>query len=184
MREPATPDDRRLWIGAALERHERDLVGYALRLLDGDLERARDVVQDVFLRLCEVRPRDVDGHLRQWLFRVTRNRALDVRRKEDRMTDLTDEDAHRRGGDPAATTAAVDLEDEAQSVLAHARELPAKQHEVLRLKFQHGLSYREIAGVMGETVGTVGWLVHAGIRGLRERLDGKGVPACDATERS
>ncbi len=46
-----TPNDSNAWIRQALERHERPLVHYAARLI-GDVERARDVVQETFLRLC------------------------------------------------------------------------------------------------------------------------------------
>ena len=49
VQEKKDPDPGRL--EAALERYERPLLGYARRLL-GDDEQARDVVQDVFLRLC------------------------------------------------------------------------------------------------------------------------------------
>lgn len=177
MHRSPDPEPGPAWIAAALERHERSLVAYATRLLGGDLERARDVVQDAFLRLCNERPADVDGHLTEWLFTVTRNRALDVRKKESRMTDLTEEHTRTRAGEATAATAPIDLADEARSVLARLDALPPKQREVLRLKFQHGLSYREIAVVTGETAGTVGWLIHVGIRNLRGKLAGEGVEA-------
>src|SRR3954465_5555530 len=60
------------------------LTRYATRLL-GDPERARDVVQDSFVKLM-AQPRDViNGHTVEWLFTVCRHRALDVLRKEGRM---------------------------------------------------------------------------------------------------
>src|SRR4051812_7640215 len=60
------------------------LTRYATRLL-GDVERARDVVQDTFVRLMAQSPGAVDGHAVEWLFTVCRHRALDVLRKESRM---------------------------------------------------------------------------------------------------
>ena len=59
-------------------------------------------------------------------------------------------------------------------VLARLVELPPRQREALRLRFQHGLSYREVGSVMGETVGSVSWLIHSGIQGLRGKLAAKG----------
>ena len=174
MSDPS-PTDLRAWLAKAMEDHERALVVYATQLLGGDGERARDVVQDAFLRLCKERPDDVSGHLCEWLFTVTRHRALDVRRKESRMTDLTEDTVRAQGSDPAATTAVIDLVDEAEGVYARMCSLPPKQQEVLRLKFQSGLSYKEIAGVMNETVGNVGWLIHMGIKNLRGKLAGEGV---------
>ncbi len=50
--------------------------------------------------------------------------------------------------------------------------LPPKQQEVLRLKFQQGLTYREISQVTQESIGNVGWLLHKGLKSLKERLAG------------
>jgi RNA polymerase sigma-70 factor (ECF subfamily) len=81
------------WLRSALGRYERPLVRYAHRLT-GDLETARDVVQDTFLTLCRQQPGSVDDHLGPWLFRVCRNRALDVmkaRRPDCSVDEMTRE---------------------------------------------------------------------------------------------
>ena len=90
---PVPQDD--CWIAQAVDRYEGPLTLYAARVLAGagshygiDVERARDVVQDTFLRLWESDRASVNGHLAQWLYRVCRNCALDVRRKESRMTTM------------------------------------------------------------------------------------------------
>jgi RNA polymerase sigma factor (sigma-70 family) len=75
------------WVHAALRQYEGSLVRYAAQIT-GDLDRARDVVQDTFLRLCHEPQSKVEPHLAQWLFKVCRNRALDVLRKESRMKTL------------------------------------------------------------------------------------------------
>src|SRR4051812_34641825 len=79
------------WIVAALNRYENHLVRYATWIL-GDIERAREVVQETFLRLCREQPARIGDHLAQWLFTVCRNLAFDVRKKENRMSPLTDPD--------------------------------------------------------------------------------------------
>ena len=71
-------------VKALLHRLQGPLIRYALQIT-GDLERARDVVQDTFLQLCSENRASLNGHLEPWLFTVCRNRALDVRRKEGRM---------------------------------------------------------------------------------------------------
>ena len=71
--------DRREWVLAALDQYEGRLLRYAQRLL-GNLDEARDVVQFVFLRLCNQLPDQIDDRLAQWLYTVCRNRALDVLR--------------------------------------------------------------------------------------------------------
>ncbi len=157
------------WIHEALGEHERSLMRYATGLLHGDLERARDVVQESFLQLCKQDHRKVAGHVGEWLFRVCRNQALDVQRKERRMTHLSEETETS----PACTSPpGADLEraDELERVMGALQGLPVKQQEALRLKFQHGHSYKEIARITEATVGTVGWLIHEGIQALRGRL--------------
>ncbi len=60
------------------------LTRYATRLV-GDPDRARDIVQDTFVKLMAQTAEAVEGHVAEWLFTVCRNRALDVLRKEGRM---------------------------------------------------------------------------------------------------
>ena len=81
MKETGTQTDVRAWLGEALERFERPLTAYARRLT-GDLDAARDVVQDAFLKLCQRPFQPNDPRLGPWLFRVCRNRAIDHLRKE------------------------------------------------------------------------------------------------------
>jgi RNA polymerase sigma factor (sigma-70 family) len=48
--------------------------------------------------------------------------------------------------------------------------LSARHREVLRLKFQEGLKYAEIADVLGEPVTTVAWLIHEAVSLLRKEF--------------
>jgi len=80
-----TGDDHRLWLHATFERLERPLIAYAMRLLGGDVEVARDCVQESFLRLCSASQSHVEGHVDAWLFKTCRNRAMDHHRQEARM---------------------------------------------------------------------------------------------------
>src|SRR6266700_6017863 len=75
------------WIVDALDCHEASLVRYANWIL-GDIESAREVVQETFLRLCKEQQSRVGAYLAQWLFTVCRNLAFDTRKKETRMTPL------------------------------------------------------------------------------------------------
>lgn len=156
---------RQDWLLQALDRHEGPLVRYA-RGLVGDLETARDLAQECFLRLCRERPERLDGHLRAWLFAVCRSRAIDHLRKEGRMKAL-DEPPPGAGDDPAARAERMDDE---RSLLRAMRELPLRQQEVLRLKFQEGMSYREIGEVTRNSVANVGFLLHTALKTLRARM--------------
>jgi RNA polymerase sigma factor (sigma-70 family) len=156
------------WVRSALERHEASLLRYAASIT-GDVDRARDVVQDTFVRLCEEDPAKADGCLAEWLF-TCRNRALDVQRKEKRMTALTDIDLERRDNGEPSPAATAEKREESSRALQFLELLPANQREVIRLKFQSGLSYAEISRVTNLSVSNVGFLMHTGIKTLREKM--------------
>lgn len=160
----------------ALERYERPLLRYATRFA-GDPERARDVVQDTFLRLCEADPAVVDSHLAPWLYTVCRNRALDVRKKEARMTPMADT-AWKAEPAPGPSPGDQAQGHEARGLVLDAvHALPERQQEAFRLKFQDGLSYREISDVMGVSLGTVSNWITTALLTLRDRLQPELNPA-------
>jgi RNA polymerase sigma-70 factor (ECF subfamily) len=157
------------WVTAALQRYEGRLVQYAQRFT-GDAERARDVVQETFLKLCQEDAADLDGHLAQWLYTVCRNQALDVRRKESRMTTVADPPVVDFDRHQAAPLQMAEDRESLSRILVELDRLPANQSECIRLKLQHGLSYREIGSVTGLSVSNVGFLIHTGLKTIRHRL--------------
>jgi RNA polymerase sigma-70 factor, ECF subfamily len=165
-----TPAQRhRQWVLAALESFEARLLGYAARLLHGDEESARDVVQHAFLRLCDQKEKEVGPHLAPWLFTVCRNRSLDLIRERCRREEwegVLKANGHAAANecDPAADVEQHDLATELRSLLAR---LPAAQQEAIDLWAQ-GLAYREIAEVLGRGEVGVRVLVHRGLKSLRE----------------
>ena len=70
---------------AIVRRHERALCRYAARLLHGSGHDPQDVVQDVFMRAhaALTGPAEREPDLKPWLFRMTRNRAIDVLRRRN-----------------------------------------------------------------------------------------------------
>lgn len=168
MSEP----EEREWFRQVVDEHERPLVRYAQRIT-GDVERARDVVQATFLKLCREDPQSLDGHLAQWLFTVCRNQALDVRRKESRMNSFSDAEAAGCTSREPSPGEEYATREEHQRVLELMDTLPSNQQEVLRLKFQNGFTYREIASITELSVSNVGYLIHTGLKTLRTRLAGK-----------
>lgn len=162
-----TDDDS--WVLDAVDRFETPLIRFAASLLGGDLDRARDVVQDTFLKLCRADRDAVDDHLAKWLFTVCRHRSLDVLRKERRMT-TTDPSELHGGADDAPPDGELQLREATSKIWATLSELPDRQQQVLLLKFQDGLSYREMAERMDITVNHVGVLLHNAVKSLRARI--------------
>ena len=158
------------WIRQLISEHEGKLIIYASRLL-GDIHRARDVVQDTFLKLCKQERDKVEGHEAQWLFTVCRNRCFEVRRKEKRMIPVDEvriEIIHSRTAHPAEM---IEQEDDLSLIRTAVNTLPERQQEIVRLKFQNGLSYREISRITEMTVSNVGVTLHNAITTLRKQIN-------------
>ncbi len=158
-------DHHRLFLDA-LERYERPLLRYALSHTH-DLEEARDVVQDVFLKLSQhIATLDTE-RLAPWLFTVCKNRSLDHQRKQYRIVmmamdtlDLTVSPGPLPGDELQSRETAATL----HRLIA---QLPTRQREAVQLKFISDLSYQEISQIMKTSIGNVGYLIHHGVQALR-----------------
>ncbi len=148
------------------------LTRYAV-LITGDLEQARDSVQDTFVRLCAENPTRLNSHLAQWLFTVCRNRALDVHRKESRVKPLSEVEMNSQASSDPSPAEHTEQRETASELLGLLAQLPKNQQEVVRLKFQNGLSYQEISKITKLTVSNVGFLIHTAIKTIRRQLKTK-----------
>ena len=160
---------RAAWVKEAVDRFSGPLVRY-VQVITGDVEQARDVVQDAFIRLCAENPERVNSHLAQWLFTVCRHRAVDLQRKQRKSKTLPQTQMEAvvcSEPSPAMQAEQREASDEALRLLAL---LPKNQQEVVRLKFQNGLSYREISEVTHLSVSNVGFLLHTALKTLRQQM--------------
>ena len=160
------------WVSEALRWYEQPLVRYTMRIT-GNLETARDVVQDAFFKLCQEDRARLDGHLAQWLYRVCRNRALDVGKKEWRMQELDQQTLEARVAQGPGPDVRAEVREECALVLEAISALPGPQQEAFRLKFEHGLTYREIGAVMDMPLSTVSYTIAQGLGTIRARLQSK-----------
>jgi RNA polymerase sigma factor (sigma-70 family) len=142
------------------------LLRYATRLL-GDREQAQDVVQDTFVRLMAQRPEAVDGHAVEWLFTVCRHRVLDVLRKEGRVRRFEEGQIERFSAPDPRPGRSLEQAELHDTLLSLIDRLPHNQQEVIRLKFQNGFSYQEIARITQLSTGNVGFLIHTAVARLR-----------------
>ncbi len=167
--KPMNPQEFEAFIEQAVSDHQAALIGYA-RTYVYDLERARDVVQDTFIRLCKQEPEKVREHLKTWLFTVCRNRCLDVIRKDKRVEPLDEVRWRKVAGTEPAPDEQARKDEETEDVMRLLDKLSKNQKEVILLKFQQGMSYHEIENVTGLTQGNIGFLIHTGLKRLRDWL--------------
>lgn len=165
---PHEPTDD--FVTRAITDHQTALLRYATRLLD-DSHGARDVVQDVFVRLLAAPRAEVEGRIAEWLFTVCRHRAIDVLRKEGRMSRLDDMPgasvAELAATDEPRPGRALEAAETRAALLRLIDRLPPNQQEVIRLKFQTGFSYKEISRITELSVSNVGFLIHTAVQRLR-----------------
>lgn len=171
-------------LAALLNRYERPLVRYALGIV-GDLESARDAVQETFIRLSRLMPDGAQSdsagvseaptssldfnnpkHVEAWLFTVCRHRAIDHQRKHSRIIPMPLPEDHT--SNEPGPAAAIESRDTEASLLRLLDRLSPNQREVIRLKFQNDLSYQEIADITQLSVTNVGFILHTGLKKLRE----------------
>lgn len=151
---------------ALVERHEQRLVGLCTRLL-GDREEARDAAQEAFLKAFRAaagyRPR---GQVYTWLYRIAVNHCLNRLRRRRLVRFLSLGGGGERGAqgeapifDPPSDAPGPLDELAARRRWRRARRaiaaLPPNQRAVLVLARHEGLAYKEIAEVLGITVGAV-----------------------------
>lgn len=156
-------------------------MNHALRWV-GDRAGAEDIVQDAFMRLhahfAEVR------EPRPWLYRTVHNLALNHRRANDRFVPL-DPPAEAEAEAPSPESSGLDpapLPDEQIArmegiglVRLSLAGLDPRSREIVRLKFDEDLSYRDIGVRLGLSVGHVGYLLHHALKAIAEELAKAGV---------
>ncbi len=152
------------WLTQALRDYEGRLLRYAKRWADD--EAAREIVQEAFLRLWKEDAAALSGREEPWLFCVCRNLALDRLKKEAKVaSDPVDPSQIEAPVLPADQK--IEREENETRMTQLIRALPPSQQEVIRLKFQEGFSYKQIAEVTGHSVSHVGVLIHEAMKRLK-----------------
>jgi RNA polymerase sigma-70 factor (ECF subfamily) len=144
-----------------------------LRFVEGILDQeggGEDVVQEAFIRLWMRRGElRFEGSFRAFLYTLTRNAAIDELRRSGRRRTLSIRaDPPVAPPSPLAGVEASDLQAIADAAIA---ALPPRRREVFRLARREGLSYKEIAEVMGLSPQTVANQMSRALTELHEALD-------------
>jgi RNA polymerase sigma-70 factor (ECF subfamily) len=156
--------------------YQRMAYNVAYRIL-GDPDAASDATQDAFLKAFKAMRRFRGGSFKAWLLRIVTNACYDqLRRKQRRpassLDDLPVEADHSYYmHDPAERPDEfVERQELSDTIQAGISTLPVEQRAVLVLSDVQGLSYTEIAEVMGLSLGTVKSRLSRGRARVRDYL--------------
>jgi RNA polymerase sigma-70 factor (ECF subfamily) len=118
---------------------------------------AQDVVQEAYLRAFKSFGGFHGSNGRGWLLTIVRNTSYTLLKK-NRAVDLTttfDEQIHAIGHESVSPAAILEHAEDAELIRKAMDELPAESREILTLRHQEGLSYKEIGEIVKIPAGTV-----------------------------
>jgi RNA polymerase sigma factor (sigma-70 family) len=136
-----------------VDRYQGRLLGFCRQML-GSTEDAEDVLQEVFVNAYRAMLADErEINLRPWLYRIARNRCLNLLRKpsadaQESMDMVPEVEA-------ASTAEKVHNREEFRQIISDVNKLPETQRSALLLREMDALSYEEIADAMETTVPSV-----------------------------
>ena len=153
------------------QEYVRPIYRYTYVRVGGNAEQAEDLTQEVFLKALNNigRYRDNGKPFVSWLFRIAHNLVIDHYRwvKRSRCIPLTETMTVIEDEDFVAT---VEQSMEISAVKQAIEKLPARQREVISLRFGSDLSIAETAMAMGKSEGTVKKLQHVALAKLRKLM--------------
>ncbi len=173
---PPTNDQADWSLAAVFEEFEEPLLRYAYQLVKR-IDVAQDLVQEAFLKL---HPRqNTVQEPRPWLYRTIHNLAVNYHRKENRIVPLPDPTSTESPNEEPATDPMPDEHITRLEAIGQIRlvldKLAPKKRELLRLKFEEHLSYKEISARTGLSVGNVGYQLHHLLKTLANEIQESGV---------
>lgn len=164
-------------------RHQERVFGYLLGMVR-DREVANDLFQETFLRVVSAMQQERGSYTRQgrwlaWVMRIARNAALDYLRSRKRWQDVgteADDDgfsfweqlADEEAPTPADRLHEAQLKDALQQYIDR---LPPEQREVLLLRHETDLTFREIAALTGVSINTALGRMRYALLNLRRMLE-------------
>ena len=141
------------------------LLRYALSLAR-DENLARDAVQESFLKFLNAARNGNIEHPKAWLFTVCRNKIFDELKRCKRYSEA-DENVQAFENAEKNPRANAEIQDNLKRVLELSERLSDREREAIRLKFQCGFSYSQIAQIMSISENNAGVTLHKALKNLR-----------------
>ena len=166
-------------------RYRQSVYSWLLRMT-GDAAEAEDIYQDVWLKVIRHAADYRSGNFRAWLWQIVRNKTTDRMRKMSPSLILdspisaegeSEETIVDQLSDDRAADALMQIEEvERRRVVCEAIEaLPMAQREVILLRVNGELPFKEIADMLATPIGTVLARMHKAVKSLKDTLAKKGI---------
>ena len=136
--------------------YEKPLFGYLWNMLKNQQD-SEDALQDTFCKALNALPKyKEDNHFKSWLYRIAHNTAVDQIRKRRKVVVMDDVHPTDAESDAQPTpTQALNKKEQYRDLKNAVASLTQKEREVVTLRFLSDLSFKEIAQITGEPIGTV-----------------------------
>jgi RNA polymerase sigma-70 factor (ECF subfamily) len=158
-------------LGELYDRYAPRIYAYVYRRV-GDAFLAEDLTGDVFVRVIQAIQSERFWHtsFRAWLYRIAHNLVVDHFRRQSSVVELElDEGLVTAEDDPASAVAERLSHGQVKAAISR---LTPDQQQVLALRFGEGMKAREVADVIGKSVGAVEALQHRALAALRRAVEG------------
>ena len=168
--------------GEIVHRYGDSLLGYLIRM-SGNREQAEDLFQETFKRVHEKAHTFRGNQFKSWLFTIATRVAIDSLRRRRRLQvvsleqnlDCADRNSEELGAVVLADNSyepsqEAEKAEQTEKVRQAIESLPARQRATLVLAYYQQLSYREVAEVLGCSIGTVKTQMYRALRTLARKL--------------
>lgn len=172
--EPQQPANDPQWLKRCFLQNEAPLIRYTKHLVR-NMEIAQEIVQDSFLKLWQQKQSELEGRETPWLFTTCRNSGYDWLRKK-KHTVSTDAEVSLEVADTSLNADEIMLlHDDTARLHYLINKLSDQQREILLMKFESNMSYKEISEITGLSISHIGVLIHNVVTKLRENMGRVGV---------
>jgi len=157
--------------GIIFNKYNKSLTRMAV-LITGSFDAAKDIVQETFVRLLNVRIKNQDGNFKSYITTIAFRLALKEKSRLSRSMEI--KDAYYVDSSPSPIEKQI-IEENQKHIFQAITSLPEQQRDILVLRFYGEHSYEEISEITQLPLGTVKSRIFYAVKACREKLKDKGV---------
>jgi RNA polymerase sigma factor (sigma-70 family) len=152
-------------------RYKDNLIYFISRYTGGDIYAAEDIAQDVFAYIfVEKQSYNPKYSLKTFLFTLGKNKSIDHVRKQSKLQYTDFEDQNERASDEESIEDKLIRDEQTRMVFQKMKELKPEYEKAIYLANIEELAYKDIAKIMGKTLGQTKVLIHRAREALKAKV--------------